>query len=340
MSLNRGSSFYGSFQDQSANTDQLIQQVLLDSDPFNRVEAMRKFTDIQRIGLIKDPGAMIDPRWLELYERIVQDSSISNGFKAYLLRIDELSLDRSYLPWYRERNLARSALIKCAAEHSRDALLDLFNSINTYERTDNPADGIERRSLKNTALRILSELNTLETQKLAETHLNEAWNITDKVAALGCIQTSDHPGRAVILDSAFSQWKDHLNGYTSYLMVIASGTRPDVFDQMAQEAKRTCFKIAHPSHARSLFMPMCANNKMLWSEEGQHWLTETAVRMSQINDFTAGRMVGCLQLVGKMPDDLKKRVIQTLEQIKQNVDVKKAPMTAGSIDAFLKGSKP
>jgi aminopeptidase N len=339
LSLNRDSSFYGSFHDDSANTDQLIMQVKLDGDAFNRVEAMRKFTDIQRIELIKDPTAEIDPRWLELYGELCADASLSHGMKAYLLRIDELSLDRSYLPWYVERNRARGRLMTLAAEQHKDALLKIFNSIDTYTETDNPADGIEPRSLKNTALRILSELNTSETHDLAETHINRASNITDKVAALFCIQTSSHPRRLEILKGILDAWQDHLTAYTSYLVVIASGTNDDVFEQIAKEGNRDGFQIDHPSHARSLYVPMCANNKMLWTEPGQKWLTETAAKIATVNDYTASRIVSCLQLVDKMPTDLKARVILTLENMQHQVDSSKAPMTASRIDTFLKGTK-
>ena len=276
-------------------------------------------------------------RWLDLYKSLCSDDSLPHGFKAYLLRIDELSIDRSYLPWYKERNRARTQLMRSAANHSKDALLDLFNGIDTYVKTANPADGIEIRSLKNTALRVLSELDTSETHALSEEHLKKAWNITDKIVALACVQSSSHPSRLELLETAREDWKDHLSAYTSYLGIIASGTNKDVFEQIAKEEARAEFEIDHPSHARALYMPMCANNKMLWTAAGQEWLIETTAKMATINDYTASRIASSLQLVDKMPPDLKACATLTLEKMKHQVDSSKSPMTASGIDTFLKG---
>ncbi len=338
LSLNRDSSFYGTFHDESATIEHLRKQVLLDSNEFNRVEAMRKITDIQRIALLKDPDAPVDPAWLEIYRQIAADTSLPYGLKANLLRIDELSIDRKYLPWYRERNLARRILMQAAANQCGEELRQIFETIDSYEKTANPADGIHARALRNTALRVLSELDTPETQELAEAHLNNAWNITDKISALGCIQASSHPNRLEILERVFESWKGHLNGYSSYLAVIASGTHDDVFDQIAKEEARPCFDINHPNHARALFLAMTANNRMLWTEHGQTWLAQTVAKLAAVNDFTASRMLGCLGLVANMPDDLKPRVIITLTEVQQALDPAKAPMTSSRADVFLKGA--
>lgn len=338
VSFNRDSSFYGSFEDKTAGVEELIRQAQIDPNHFNRVEAMRKFTDIQRIAIIKNPEASADPRWLDIYNSIIGDSTTGYGLKAYMLRIDEQSMDRSYLPCYVERNRARSSLMKQAAANCKNQLVSLFNRIDTYTRTSDPADGMEARSLKNTILRILTELDSADIHKIAEDHLKMAWNMSDKTAALMSIQLSSNPQRKAILETMFNTWKDHLNGYTAYLAVIASGIQPDVFDQIADEENRECFSIQHPSHSRALFMPMCSNNRMLWTDDGQNWLAESIVKLSEINDYTAARMAGCLQMAGRMPELLKLRVIQTLQETKNGINPKKAPAAAGRIDAFLKGA--
>jgi aminopeptidase N len=339
VSLNRNCSFYGSFHDESATIDHLLKQVLLDPDIFNRVEAMRKITDLQRVALLNDPDASIDPRWLEIYRTIVEDHSLPAGLKAYLLRIDELSMDRQYLPWYVERSLARQTLMKAAASHCRSGLVSVFNSTDTYRQTENPADGIQARLLRNAALRILSELDDAETHAMAEAHLKRAWNITDKIAALSCIQTTSHPKRIALLEETFNAWKTHLNGYSSYLGIVASGTHDDVFDQIAREEARPCFNINHPNHGRALYLTMTGNNRVLWTEKGQAWLADTVAKMAAVNDFTASRMIACLQMAGKMRDNIRPRAVRTLETIEQKLAGIKAPMTASRAAAFLKAAR-
>ncbi len=110
-SLNRDYSFYGAFQQENASPETLASQVRLDTNAFNRVEAMRRLTDRQRINLIMDPGYVIDPQWIRLYGEILYDRNLPAALKAYFLRIEEQPLDREYCTWYRELVVAREKLM-------------------------------------------------------------------------------------------------------------------------------------------------------------------------------------------------------------------------------------
>ena len=68
-SMNRDYSFYGTFIDKNADPDVRALQARLDPDFYNRVDAVRQLTDIERIRLLHDPEAQIDSNWLDLYGR-------------------------------------------------------------------------------------------------------------------------------------------------------------------------------------------------------------------------------------------------------------------------------
>lgn len=335
ISFNRNCSFYGTFTDNSATVTQLISQAQKDPNKFNCVEAMRRLTDIERIKLLKDINAPISDTWLQLYRTLLNDKDITPGLKSYLIRIDEQSLDRSYMPCYRERYTARARLLQTVATAFMDDLVRTFNNIDTYTRSNNPVDGMEERQLKATLLRTIIQADTPQAHKLAEEHFMKAWNISDRVSALACINLSTHPQRTTILNNAFEQWKNHLNSYTSYLAIIAGGIHDGVFDDIAAEEKRPEFKLEHPSHNRALYMPMSANNKMLWTEKGLSWLTGNVIKLAAINENSAIRMAACLQQVNNLADDLKPRVIAALEEMHKNIDPEKYPSASGRIAAYL-----
>jgi aminopeptidase N len=339
ISFNRDYSFYGTFRDLSATHDQLLEQIRKDQNRFNRVEAMRSLTDVERVKLIQNIDAEISENWLEVIGELIRDTSLPAGLKAYLLRIDEQPLDRNFLHFVRESYSARSKLLKTVATRYSDDLVKVFHSIDTYSPEKRPGDGIDKRLLKATLLRTLIEADTPLTQKLAEDHFRKAWNITDKVSALACINLSSHPNRRRILDETYETWKDRLNTYTSYLGIIASGNKDDVFDMIKAEESRSTFKIDHPSHNRALFFPMAGNNKMLWTEKGLKWLTETATKLAPINENSTIRLLACLQIVNKFSGDLRTMVIQTLETIRDSIASKKMPSVAGRIDAYLSGAR-
>ncbi|OGV69230.1 MAG: peptidase M1 [Lentisphaerae bacterium RIFOXYA12_FULL_48_11] len=335
VSFNRDCSFYGTFKDKSVSREQLVRQVQADPNRFNRVEAMRRLTDMERIALIKNPAAVISKDWLSLYEMILKDMSLPYGLKAYLLRIDEQSVDRKYLPFCRERYAARITLLKAVAENCMPALRKAFDSVDTYALPKQPKDGIEERLLKGILLRTIVEANTSETHKLAENHFHKAWNITDRISTLHCINLSEHPRRSTLMEEGFELWKDHLSAYASYLGIVGSGIHDDVFDLIVAEEKRPTFTVQHPTHSRALYLPMAGNNKMLWTDRGIQWMTDTVIRLSSINENTVIRLVAAFQQFDKLADDLRPKVLKALKTMHKNIDQSAAPSVAGRINAFL-----
>jgi aminopeptidase N len=335
VSLNRDSSFYGILIDNTATKEQLVKQVRNDPNNYNRVEAMRRVTDIERIKLINNINSNISDEWIDLYSSILQDESLQPGLKAYFLRIEEQSLDRQYLPSYRERYAARIRLLKTVSEACMDDLLDTFNKTDTYAPAKSADDGLDSRRLKAVLLRTIIEADTPAAHKIAEDHLKNAWNISDKVSALSCINLSSHPERHNILDATFTEWKQHLNAYMAYLSVIGSGSNNDTFDMISTEAARPEFNIQHPGHNRSLYMPLTTNNKLLWSQQGLDWLAETIIKLTLDNENTALRMVDCLQQVEKLASDLQPLTINALKTMRDNIDPDQYPSISGRIKTYL-----
>ncbi|MDD4869142.1 MAG: DUF3458 domain-containing protein [Kiritimatiellae bacterium] len=338
ISFNRDCSFYGTFNDKSASREQLVLQVQKDPNKYNRVEAMRRLTDLERIKLINNTDALISKDWISLYEMILKDMSLSHGLKAYLLRIDEQSLDRKYLPFYRERYAARITLLKTITGRCMPALMKAFKAVDTYARPRNPKDGIEERVLKSILLRTIVEANKSETHELAEKHFHRAWNITDKSSTLHCINVSEHPRRRELMEEGYNLWKDHLSAYSSYLGVVGSGIHDDVFDMIALEEKRSTFKIQHPTHSRGLYLPMSSNNKMLWTDRGIEWMTNTAIKVAEINENTVIRMIAAFQQVDKLANDLKQKVLKALKTMRAGIDQSAAPSVAGRISDYLESA--
>ena len=82
-------------------------------------------------------------------------------------------------------------------------------------------------------------------------------------------------------------------------------------------------------------MAMGANNKMLWSDRGIRWLTETVLKLAPVNEIGAYRLAGTFQMVNKLADDLKPKVRSALESMLQGLDPAKLPSITGRLRAFL-----
>ncbi len=335
VSFNRGCSFYGVFDDRSSTPEQLAAQALADPDGFNRVEAMRRLTDRERLRLLDDPAAPVSAAWLDLYGRLLEAPGLSPGLRAALLRIDEQSLDRAALPRYRQREAARRRLLAAAGQHHADALRRAFEGVDTYTRPDDPCDGILDRRLKATLLRPLAETGRDDLLQLAEDHWRRAWNFSDRVATLGIMQAAGHPRRHACLAEAYAEWSAHLNGYSAYLSLVASGVDDGVFDAIAAEERRPAFRLEHPSHSRALYLPVAANNRVLWTARGLDWLADTVIKLAPVNENTAIRLLGCLQLVRRLDDDLRPPALAALERMRAGIDPARAPSVLGRVRAYL-----
>lgn len=336
-SMNRDYSFYGTFIDRNATPDVRTLQARLDPNFYNRVDAVKQLTDTERIRLLQDPEAQISPAWLDLFGDILEDDKLSYSLKAYFLRIDEQPMDRSYSTWYQELVAAREALMLTINRHCRGSLLEQFHRLDTYSLPagQSQKDGIEARMLKNTLLELIAIEDSEESHTLATDHFYAAATATDRVAALHAINRSSAPSRRRILEEAYASWHSDLSGYANYLRVIASGTCSDVFDMIATEKKRPGFDIKQPTWSRALFLPMATNNKMVWTDQGIHWVAETVTELAPINATTTGRLLNTFQQVKNLKPVLREKVTAALELIVQNVSAEASPSVYGQACSYL-----
>jgi len=338
-SMNRDSSFYGTFSHRNSTPDLLRKQVLLDPNGHNRVDAMRKLTDLQRIRLLEDPRGEIDPRWLDLFEDLLADSTVAPGLQSYLLRIEEQPVDRDYATWYPELAAARETMMRALNGRYRAKLLDRFEGLRAAPPPpeSEPWTGLEERMLKNVLLDLIVVDDSPQSHELILDYFRNAANPTDRVAALGALNRSGSPQRRPVLEEVYEAWHGHLSGYANYLRVVAGGTRPDVFDLIDREKRRSTFDITQPTWSRALFVSMAANNKMLWTEKGIRWMTAAIIELAPINQTTTSRMLNAFQHVRRLRPPLRERVLEALEEIVSRVGREASPTVYGQASSYLAG---
>jgi aminopeptidase N len=334
-SLNRGYSFYGTFRQQEPDIELLTLQARLDTDAFNRVEAMRQLTDRQRVALLENPDHEIDPHWIELYGRILADQRVSTGLKAYFIRIEEQPLDRRYLTWYREQVIAREKLMVAVNMAYRDLLLESFRSLDTYSPTTSPKDGLEERVLKSVLLDLIVVDDSPESHRLILDHYRMATTAQDRVSALASLNRSSAEERRKVLEEVYQAWHTHLSGYANYLRIISSGTRDDVFEMIAAEKRRPSFDPNQPTWSRAIHLPMAMNNKMVWTEQGINWVTDTVIELSKINVVTGSRLLNAFQQARKLKPELRAPVLAALDRIVAEVTEEACPTLHGQARAYL-----
>ncbi len=335
-SMNRDYSFYGTFTHANADASTLAMQTRLDPNAYNRVDAMRKLTDIERVKLLNDPAAAVSQEWLSLYGGILSDSSLPSSLKAYFLRIDEQPLDRRYTTWYQEMVVARERLAGAVNERFRARLIDEYRRLGSHVVTS-LNDGIETRMLRNILLDLIAIEDSKESHGIILDYFNGASTASERVAALTALNRSTSAQRSSILEQVYEQWHPHLSGYANYLRVVSSGTREDVFEMIERERCRTTFDITQPTWCRALFLTMAGNNKAIWTDRGIKWAADTVVSLAPINATTASRLLNTFQHVKSLKPGLRDKVSAALGRIVELVPENVCPTIHGQASTYYKG---
>ncbi len=337
-SMNRDYSFYGTFRDVNAGPESLALQARLDPNAYNRVDAMRQLTDRERIRLLLRPDGEISSEWLDIYGETLSNSDLPPALKAYFLRIDEQPMDRDYSTWYQELVVAKEKMMLAINRRYRSRLLSEFDELDTYSQSGrrSPWEGIKDRMLKNTLLDLIVIDDSEESHQLILDHFRAASTATDRVAALAAMNRSSAPFRRRVLEEVYESWHSHLSGYSNYLRIVSGGTREDVFDMILAERKRPSFDITHPTWSRALFLPMATNNKMVWTDRGIEWVTQTVIELATINATTAGRLLNTFQHVKRLKPLLREKAEAALERIVRNVSEEASPAVYGQATAYLR----
>ncbi|MEI7899856.1 MAG: aminopeptidase N C-terminal domain-containing protein [bacterium] len=354
LSINRDVGFYGTCTDLSATPPQLAQQVRLDSNAFNRVEAMRRLTDLERRRLLANPAATVSVSWLDVYRRVITSTSVSDGIKGYLLKIDEQPLDRTLLPHVRESYIVRQRLLRAAALACGETTI--LNTLQSLSDTagaihDLPA-AIERRFVKSAFLQLLVGLKTTAAHETLEELLTQpgssrsiqrsgpAWrsaNITDRLNTLTALWQSGHPNRHAILMREGASLRQTLGGYLGYLQVIGQSPRDEMFDAVLEEERRPTFSLSHPGLSRALYVPLSLNNAQLWTPRGLRVMTDTVIKLAPISEFTTLRLIAPFQAYPSFAPDLRDAVKAALSEMRAALKKAHCLSVAGRIEAYLTG---
>jgi aminopeptidase N len=221
----------------------------------------------------------------------------------------------------------------------KGVLVEIFRELDTYGETGrgSPKDGIEDRMLKQVLLDLIAIDDEEESHRIIIDHFSAATTATDRVAALLALNRSSAPSRREILEDVYKAWHGHLSGYANYLRVISSGTREDVFEMIDAEKKRRSFDMAQPTWCRALYLPMAANNKMVWTDRGIGWVADSVRELAPINAITASRLLNTFQHVRSLRPRLQEKVRAALESILSGVPGDVCPTVHGQAGDYLKG---
>jgi aminopeptidase N len=265
--------------------DDLVHLMAEDDDPFNRWEAAQRLfaTTILENGgapsaklvaavrnILKDP----DPAFIAEVLALPPESFLAEQMGA--VDPDRLHESRNRL----RRDLAA-------------ALKDEFRSKHESEKTPGKysPDSISmgKRALKNLMLGYCSEIGMYS---LCAGQFRGADNMTDSMAALGCLANADCAERQPALDAFYAKWKDEPLVVDKWLAVQAGSRLSTTLQTVERLLGHPAFDIRVPNKVYALIRSFSANHVRFHAADGSGYafLADQVIALDALNPQVAARM--------------------------------------------------
>jgi len=208
-----------------------------------------------------------------------------------------------------ERELARAHEPALRARY--EALVD----DGAYELT--PA-AMGRRSLRNLCLRYLTAATGFRDGSLARAQFERATNMTDLIAALGCLANVSGPERTEALATFYARYRHEALVVDKWFAVQATAQRPGVLDEVERLLGHEAFRLDNPNRARSLIDSFAAGNPVYFhdaSGRGYAFLRDRVLEIDRFNGQVSARMVGPLTRFERFEPQRRALMVGELERI-------------------------
>jgi aminopeptidase N len=299
-----------------------------DSDPFNRWEAGQRLamTRLMRLTDAIESGRALslDDDFVAVARGILLDDSLSPAFRAQALTLP----DEGFIGEQRavvDPEAVRAARRAMMGELGRRLADDWQRAYadhatpGSYSPAPGPAG---RRALRNLALAYLVEANVPGAVELAERHLADASNMTDRQAALAAILASASPRKADFLVQLAREWQHEpllMNKwYQLQATSMAGPGEPPVVERVRRLLHHPGFSLANPNNAFALVRSFCMANEAEFHRRGaggyDFW-AEQVLALDHINPTVAARVARALDRWRKYTPDRQTGMRRALERV-------------------------
>ena len=299
LSVNRGFSSPVNLTTKSSEADALA-LMSDDTDLFNRWEAAQSYATTILTGMVDairrggaSPG---EAKLVDALETVVTDRALDAAFVAQMMTLPgEADLAREIGEDIDPGAIheARLALRKAIAEKLQDKLETLYAELDSTRPYSPDAEQTGRRALRNAALGYLTLLPGGPDR--AYRQFEAAGNMTDRMAALGVLATSESDERVRALDAFYEEWQgDHLVVDKWFALNAMSTTETNVEDIRALMEHRA-FSITKPNNVRSLLGTLAGANPVAFNRsdgEGYRLIADTVLALDEKNPQVAARLAG------------------------------------------------
>jgi aminopeptidase N len=289
----------------------LLHLMAQDDDPFNRWEAGQRLAT----SVILEQDGVPPTALVEAVRNVLRDPD--PAFVAEMLTLPSETFLAEQIEVVDPDRLheSRNALRRGLAKALKEELLSKYRTLESKSAYSPDAESIGRRSLRNLCLSYLSELGL---SKLADEQFRRTDNMTDTMAALGCLANLDCPEREPALAAFYAKWKDEPLVVDKWLAVQASSRLAGTLARVRELFGHPAFDLKVPNKVYALIRSFAANHVRFHAADGGGYafLADQIIALNALNPQVAARMARAFDRWKKFDEQRKRHAKRQLERIR------------------------
>jgi aminopeptidase N len=297
LSLGRGFSAPVRFEVERS-LDELAFLLAHDTDAFNRWEAGQELGKRTLLALVSDLRSgrelSIEPKLVDAFAKVIDDETLDGSIKSLMLSLpSEIVLaqegeevDPGAI--HQARQFAVQALGRSLEAHWRDTYRRHMEGADDISKTE-----IDRRRIKNRALRYLLALEQPDSSALAARQFDSATTMTDYEAAFTALVDIESAETRGAIEAFYARWKADPLVLDKWFRIQAMSTAPGAFERVLALAAHPDFTLQNPNRARSLLYAFAAGNPSGFHREdgrGYRFVADHVIALDATNPQVAARI--------------------------------------------------
>jgi aminopeptidase N len=270
-----------------------------DSDPFNRWEAGQELAKQVLLELVdralRGQSLELDELLVRASEKVLLDPGLDGSIKALMLTLPSEEVLAQELDAVDPDAIHRAR--RFAVREIAGALRG--DLVRTYERHAHGADVIEkaeidRRRIKNRALRYLVALEEPELITRAVEQFDSAKGMTDYEAAFIALVDLAVPEADRVIGDFYGRWREEPLVLDKWFRIQAMSSAPSAFDRVVALSQHPDFTLTNPNRARSLLHSFSAGNPAAFHRPdgaAYRFVSDKILELDAINPQVAARIV-------------------------------------------------
>ncbi len=302
-----------------------------DGDAFNRWDAGQQLAVKLILELVKDHQEgrtfALDNLFIGAFRKTLESGMDDKAFQALALSLPSETYLADFLPVIDPEAVheARRFVQQTLAAVLKDPFLAVYraNEDRGPYRTDQASMG--RRSLKNTCLGCLTELEDDDVRELCVGQFRTAGNMTDVLAALVNLANSEWRERAEALAGFYEKWKGDPLVMDKWLAIQATSRLPGTLDTVKALTKHPVFTIKNPNKVRALIGAFASNSVRFHdlSGAGYAFIADHVLAIDPMNPQIAARLVSAFTIWKRYDEKRRALMKAQLERMVQSPKLSK-----------------